>query len=1085
MDRAAIQNPKSRIQNSKRSALLALGLCLSVPVQAAPPVPYATVFAPGTPDEIAYLAKVVGATAARGERHAETGQYWYYAFPVAPGASCRLLLTIDGDALTPLPGFMVAGQDGKPLPIHVQRETEKTIAVDWSLPANWPLGQRVSVGLSAPTAPFTLHYVQFAQSAPDRNGDGLPDVVAAQMRQGIASNYPFSLPRRDAFPSTITQTSSLPNLANDIQTDAVFVYNGLADRMTNWKIRGYTVWTMAGARAEKEYADAHPDAVQTDRNGNALTVEGSAYLTPTPERIALESDFFGKALAGGSEGICPEEPEYFANAGYENAFKTEWLREYKTAWQPPDRDINTRWRASRLMAKLETAHIGGILADAARRKPAARRLVALHSPINYAQWGIIAPQYQITSLPDAQEVIGQVWTGTARTPARYAGVAQDRTFSTAYLEYSSLYQLLRGTKKRLWFLTDPVEDAADRTPEDYKAHYEATVVAALLFPEVNAYEVMPWPDRVFGKVPNAYATEINSVIAAMQEMKNQPNYGGSANNPTIGVFVSDAMQYQRAEPNVSDFDGVFGLTLPLLQRGIPVQAVSLDRAADAGYLSGFKTLLLSYDFQKPPDARTQTALLDWTRRGGSLIFVGGSDAYNALSDSWWRKLGIAAPQNALFTAAGAVIGGGAITQTAPPEDLSRYATLLTGDIAEHNLKNRRAYTFDLTKFAQGSGSVAVRFADAAPGDGWGAWVASAELRLGGQIAASFRAGSDLENRFLRYDNGSRFDGAARFADGPASWTYQFDNLPRGQSVTLTVDMGNGFQVSAAAAQPNASRTLIAAPEAGPLANLFPRLQIGVNYPLTLYPSLTGKIKTPAPAAVVKTAAKSDDGKTDGGKMEAGKTDAGKIEPDAWNPLYQLRSGGVPVWSQTVDRGTIINVGVAPGYFSGSERSAAMLRALTQYATQRAGGIYREPGSLRLKRGRYTIIRTFNAGVTVEGKTINLFSPTLAVAEDREIPPRSLALLADLPDSDSPRIGFVSGRVIARLETPRATRFFVRGPGGTTGAARLAAQGRKLGGVRATDWLGRPIAIQEYVEDGSVLLRYPNHPDGVIVYAGWR
>ena len=597
------------------------------------------------------------------------------------------------------------------------------------------------------------------------------------------------------------------------------------------------------------------------------------------------------------------------------------------------------------------------------------------------------------------------------------------------------------------------------------------MIAALLFPEVNAYEVMPWPDRVFGHVPNAYATEINSVVAAMQEMRNQPNYGGSANNPTIGVFVSDALQYQRAEPNVSDFDGVFGLTLPLLQRGIPVQMVSLDRAAEPGYLASFKTLLLSYDFQKPMDSRTQTALLEWARRGGSLIFVGGSDAYNAVSDSWWRQAGISAPQDALFAAAGIAVGKGAVAQAGPTEDLAQYKTLLTGDGAEHTLKNRRAYTFDLTKFAQVTGSVAVRFADASSADGWGAWMASAELRVGGQVAASFRAGSDIENRFLRYDNGSQFNGEARFADKAGSWTYQFDNLPRGQNVTLTVDMGNSFVVSAAAAQPDTSRTLIATPEAGPLANLFPRLQIGANYPITLYPALAAKSKIAEP---LKTAA----------KIET-KIENRKPEPDAWNPLYQLRSGGVPVWAQTVERGTILNVGVAPGFFSASERSAEMLRVLTQYAAQRAGGTYREPGYLRLKRGRYTIVRTFNEGVMVEGRTVNLFSPTLSVAADREIPPRSLALLAELPKSGPPRVAFVSGRIVARLEAPNVTRFFVRGPGGTMGAARLASRGKKLDGVRATDWLGRPIAIREFVENGSVLLEYPNHPDGVIVYAGWR
>ena len=63
-------------------------------------------------------------------------------------------------------------------------------------------------------------------------------------------------------------------------------------------------------------------------------------------------------------------------------------------------------------------------------------------------------------------------------------------------------------------------------------------------------------------------------------------------------------------------------------------------------------------------------------------------------------------------------------------------------------------------------------------------MASAELRVGGQLAASFVAGSDIESRFIAFDNnssvtatslpGGPVSGAARFADGTASWTYQFD-----------------------------------------------------------------------------------------------------------------------------------------------------------------------------------------------------------------------------------------------------------------------------------------------------------------------
>src|SRR5262249_4513882 len=158
--------------------------------------------------------------------------------------------------------------------------------------------------------------------------------------------------------------------------------------------------------------------------------------------------------------------EYWAKAGYEAAFKEAWQKQYGSPWQDPAGSADARWKAGRLMATLQTNHIAALLQNTFQQKFSARRMVALHSPVSYAQWGIVSPQYRITSLPNVQDVIGQVWTGTARTPARYAGVRRDRTFSLAYLEYASLYHLLRGTGKRLWFLMDPLEDTPGLTVED-------------------------------------------------------------------------------------------------------------------------------------------------------------------------------------------------------------------------------------------------------------------------------------------------------------------------------------------------------------------------------------------------------------------------------------------------------------------------------------------------------------------------------------------------------------------------------------------------------------------------------------------
>ncbi len=1058
--------PCANTARTGSAAIFTVVACLfagTAHVSSAAVAPYPETFTPGDIEEQHYLVKDGGSTFTDGTRHAEPGKFWIYGFPVAPGEHCHLDLTTGDDPTTPLPAIAIAGPDNKPLPVQVERSADGSVHVVWTVPPNWKTGKPILVVISAKPAAVTVKHGRFSVEDPDRNGDGLPDYVARLMTEGLpATMHPVSQIHYGR-PYTVSQTLRAVDPGLDLQTDAVFANTADAAIISSWKARGYSVWTMGGPPIGKEYNDQHPEEQQADSQGKALIIDSGPYMSPTPGRIGVERAFFEAALSAGSDGICQEEPEYLARAGYESPFKRAWEQQYHTPWQPPAGSHAVRWKAGQLMAILEANHVSALLQAASQTKPAARRLVALHSPIHYAQWGIVSPPYQITHLPGVQEVVGQVSTDTARTPARYAGVRQDRTLPVAYLEYSSLYQLMRETGKRLWFLADPLEDNSALPLSDYKSHYEQTLIAALLFPDVNAYAVMPWPERIYGHVPADYGAEIENVKAVLQDMHNvQSEPSGALTTDGIGVFVSDAMQWQRAEPDPSDFDGFYGLTLPLLQRGVPVQAVSLDRAAEPGYLRSFKTLMLSYDYQKPVDARTHAALTDWVRRGGSLLFFGGSDAFNDISDSWWRSSGRQTPQDDLWTLLGIPTGGAAMAVAQGTNDDADHAILLKADGPEHDLHNRRAYTLDLTPYTSKTGSVAVRFASANPQNAGGAWVASAELRINGQVVAAFTAGSEIENRFIAADDHSEFNGQARFADGPASWTYQFDKLPAGAHVTLTVDMGNGFLVSAGPAAADYGRTLLAA-LGNPLTRTVPRLRISSGYTATIYPKLEVDPRTKG-------------------------ADAGQAASPATGPsvLYSLRAGGNPVWMQTIGHGLVMNVGVAPGFFSSSERAASLLRGLAQYAQQRAGGAYHEPGMLRLHRGKYTVIATLGSKAIVEGRTIDLLSPTLAVSEDREIAPHSVALLIDIGDSDDPpHIGFVSGRMQAKLDTGQASVFFTRGPLGTMGCARLHAGNHALAGARATDRLGRPVALQSTVDGGTVLLRYPNSPDGVIVHAAWR
>ena len=241
---------------------------------------------------------------------------------------------------------------------------------------------------------------------------------------------------------------------------------------------------MGGLRDGKEYFSQHPDEAQVDAVGRPITAGDSYYFNPTAGRIALERAYFETALANGSEGICPEEPEYFARAGYEPAFKSAWQQSYKTPWLDP---------ASNISARSGRPAYGAIgdKSDLPTAEPA-RRYPARGAPNGSAAQPASLCAFRessarTTRLPASavQDVVGQVWTGSARTPVRYVGLRQDHTFSLAYLEYSSLYNLIRGTGRRLWFVSDPLEDDPSRSPNDYKSHYELTVAASLLFPEVD------------------------------------------------------------------------------------------------------------------------------------------------------------------------------------------------------------------------------------------------------------------------------------------------------------------------------------------------------------------------------------------------------------------------------------------------------------------------------------------------------------------------------------------------------------------------------------------------------------------------
>jgi hypothetical protein len=477
-----------------------------------------------------------------------------------------------------------------------------------------------------------------------------------------------------------------------VAADVAIVYGidaGVADRIRSWKEKGYRVHVMTGV-AWGNYADyvkgqfdgkEHYDEAQTESNGNKIGHGHEVwYMSPGKDYGSYLCVGVKRAIDAGAEAIHLEEPEYWVRAGWSENFKREWKEYYGEDWVAPDSSPEAQWRASKLKYMLYRRALGQVFEFVHNySKQIGREVrcyVPTHSLINYASWGIVSPESSLIDV-GCDGYIAQVWTGTARTPNFYDGVKKERTFETAFLEYGAMQNLVRASGRRVWYLNDPIEDNPNHSWEDYRRNWESTLVASLLCPEVWRYEVMPWPNRVFlGRhqaqdgdnkervgIPAEYATELQTVIRAMEDLKQEDVKWEAAGTPGVGVLVSDTMMFQRFGPRASDGDlsSFYGLAMPLVKAGVPVEPVqmesivhsaSTEKAGD--FLGRYRVLLLTYEGQKPPSAEVNEGIARWVKAGGSLVVVDDdSDAYNGIRE-WWNTGGMkyAGPREHLFEAMG-------------------------------------------------------------------------------------------------------------------------------------------------------------------------------------------------------------------------------------------------------------------------------------------------------------------------------------------------------------------------------------------------------------------------------------------------
>ena len=478
---------------------------------------------------------------------------------------------------------------------------------------------------------------------------------------------------------TAFQISAPWKAAYDVRSDVAIVYgydSTFNQRAEEYRKRGYNVQFMTGV-AWGNYQDYfsgkwdgknHLDEGQMDRKGDSIGHgRNIPYTVPTDTYIAYFKELVKKVIDAGVNTIYLEEPEFWARAGYSEAFKREWQTYYGFAWMPQHESPEATYLSSKLKYHLYFKALKEIFLYAKeygqKQNRPIRCFVPTHSLLNYSSWSIVSPEASLAALPGMDGYIAQVWTGTSREPLYYNGIKKERVFENAFLEYGSMLSMTAPTGRTMYFLTDPIEDWT-RTWDDYKRNYEATFTAELLYPTVSHFEVMPWPNRIYeGKfkvegmtekqpISPAYATQMQVMINALNTMPASTNKIGGSKG--IGVLAGNSMMFQRfpthegyEDPQLSDF---YGMILPLIKRGIPADIVHMENLAYPSTLQNTKVLVMSYANMKPQSPEVHKQLAAWVKNGGTLLYYGrDNDPFQKVKE-WWNTNGLnyAAPSEHLF-----------------------------------------------------------------------------------------------------------------------------------------------------------------------------------------------------------------------------------------------------------------------------------------------------------------------------------------------------------------------------------------------------------------------------------------------------
>jgi hypothetical protein len=197
---------------------------------------------------------------------------------------------------------------------------------------------------------------------------------------------------------------------------------------------------------------SHLDEGQVQLNGDTIWHGHLVpYIVPTNNYLKyLKENHIKRVIDAGIDAIYLEEPEFWARAGYSDAFKKEWKNFYHFDWRPQDASPENTYLSNKLKYHLYYKALEDVFTYAKEYGKSkgmnVRCYVPTHSLINYSQWMIVSPEASLSSMKCVDGYIAK-YGRNLREPIIITA-PKERVFETAF--WNIVYGINDGSRCKMF-----------------------------------------------------------------------------------------------------------------------------------------------------------------------------------------------------------------------------------------------------------------------------------------------------------------------------------------------------------------------------------------------------------------------------------------------------------------------------------------------------------------------------------------------------------------------------------------------------------------------------------------------------------